>query len=98
MNYLQNIKVAESWNLRVLEIVSLEGTSSPIFLSILLSSDRIEVDIIWALVVKNLPANAGDIRDVGLIHGSGRFPGGRHGNPLQYLVWSIPWTEEPGRL
>ena len=98
MNYLQNIKVAESWNLRVLEIVSLEGTSSPIFLSILLSSDRIEVDIIWALVVKNLPANAGDIRDVGLIHGSGRFPGGRHGNPLQCLVWSIPWTEEPGRL
>lgn len=74
MNYLQNIKVAESWNLRVLEIVSLEGTSSPIFLSILLSSDRIEVDIIWALVVKNLHANAGDIRDVGLIHGSGRFP------------------------
>ena len=36
MNYLQNIKVAESWNLRVLEIVSLEGTFSPIFLSRLL--------------------------------------------------------------
>ena len=32
-------------------------------------------------VVKNLPANAGD---VGLIPESGRFPGGRHGNPLQY--------------
>ena len=37
-----------------------------------------------ALVVKNLPANAGDIRDMGLIPGSGRSPGGGHGNPLQY--------------
>ena len=36
------------------------------------------------LVVKNLPASAGDIRDVGLISGLGRAPGGRHGNPLQY--------------
>ena len=35
-----------------------------------------------ALVVKNPPANAGDIRDAGLIPGSGRFPGGGHGNPL----------------
>ena len=31
-----------------------------------------------------MPANAGDVRDVGLIPGSGRFPGGGHGNPLQY--------------
>ena len=36
-----------------------------------------------ALVVKNLPANAGDVRDVGLIPGSGRSPGGGHGNALQ---------------
>ena len=36
-----------------------------------------------ALVVKNLPANAGDIRDMGLIPGSGRSPGGEHGNSLQ---------------
>ena len=36
------------------------------------------------LVVKNLPANAGDIRDVGLIPGSGRSPGGGHGILLQY--------------
>ena len=35
------------------------------------------------LVVKNLPANAGDARDMGLIPGSGRFPGKGHGNPLQ---------------
>ena len=37
-----------------------------------------------ALVVKNLPASAGDLRDVGSIPGSGRSPGGGHGNPLQY--------------
>ena len=35
-------------------------------------------------MVKNPPANAEDIRDVGLIPGSGRSPGGRSGNPLQY--------------
>ena len=33
---------------------------------------------------KNLPANTGGIRDVGFIPGSGRAPGGEHGNPLQY--------------
>ena len=35
-------------------------------------------------MAKNLPANTGDIRDVGSIPGSGRFPGGGHGNPPQY--------------
>ena len=35
-------------------------------------------------MVKNLPANARDVRDGSLIPGSGRSPGGRHGNPLQY--------------
>ena len=34
------------------------------------------------LVVKNLPASAGDIRFAGLIPGSGRSTGGGHGNPL----------------
>ena len=37
-----------------------------------------------ALVVKNPPANAGDIRDEGSIAGLGRFPGEGHGYPLQY--------------
>ena len=37
-----------------------------------------------ALVVKYLPANAGDITDVGSIPGSGRSPGGGPGNPFQY--------------
>ena len=35
-------------------------------------------------VVKNLPANVGYVKDVGLIPGLGRSPGGGHGNPLQY--------------
>ena len=37
-----------------------------------------------ALVVKNLPANAGEIRDAGSIPESGRFPGEGNGNPIQY--------------
>ena len=42
------------------------------------------------LVVKNLPANAGDVRDAGSIPGLGRSLGGWHGNPLQY-----PCLENP---
>ena len=34
-------------------------------------------------IVKNPPTNAGDVRHMGLIPGSGRSPAGRHGNPLQ---------------
>ena len=49
------------------------------------------------LVVKNLPANAGDIRDMGSIPGLGRSPGEGHGNPLQDSCLENPWTEEPGR-
>ena len=44
-------------------------------------------------MVRNLPANAGDIRDVrdaGLIPGSGRSPGGGHGNPQQYSCLENP--------
>ena len=37
-----------------------------------------------ALVIKNLSANAGDVRDAGLIPESGRSPEGGHGNPLWY--------------
>ena len=43
-----------------------------------------------ALVVKNLTANAGDIRDPGWIPGLGRSPGGGHGNPLQYSCLGGP--------
>ena len=42
------------------------------------------------LVVKSLPANAGDIRDAGLIPGLGRSSGGGHGNPLQYSCLENP--------
>ena len=35
-------------------------------------------------MIKNPPANAGDIRDMGSVSGLERSPGGGHGNPLQY--------------
>ena len=37
-----------------------------------------------ALVVQNLPANAGDLKNTGSVPGSERSPGGENGNPLQY--------------
>ena len=43
-----------------------------------------------ALVVKNLLANAGDARDLGLIPGLWKYPGGGHGNPLQYSCLENP--------
>ena len=58
----------------------------------------------WAsqvvLEVKNPPANGGDIRDSGLILGSGRSLGGAPAWRIHSstLVWRIPWTEEPGGL
>ena len=42
------------------------------------------------LIIKNPSANAGDIKDTGLIPGLGRSPGGGHGNPLQYLCLENP--------
>ena len=42
------------------------------------------------LVVKNPPANAGDVRDMGLIPGLGTSPGGGHGNLLQYSSLENP--------
>ena len=50
--------------------------------------------MLWAsqvvLVVKNLPANAGDIKDPGSVLELGRSPGGGHGNPLQYSCLENP--------
>ena len=43
-----------------------------------------------ALVEKNLPSNAGDVRDAALILGSGRSSGERHSNPLQYSCLENP--------
>ena len=62
------------------------------------------------MLVKNLPDNAGDTRDMALIHGLGRSPGEGNGNPLQYsclenpygqrsLVGYRPWGyKESGRI
>ena len=41
-------------------------------------------------MVKNLPIDTGDLRDVGLSPGSGRFPGGGHGNILHYSCLENP--------
>ena len=42
------------------------------------------------LVVRNLPANVGDVRDPGSVSGLERSPGGEHGNPLQYSCLENP--------
>ena len=61
-----------------------------------------------SLVVKNLPANAGDVRNAGSVPGPGRSPGGGLGwedlleegmaTHSSILAWRIPWTEESGNL
>ena len=51
-----------------------------------------------ALVVKNLPDNEGDIRDMGLIPDFGRYPGGGHGNPLQYSCLENPMDRRAWRV
>ena len=52
------------------------------------------MQLIWVLVVKNLSANVGDIRDAGSIPGSGRPPGGGNGNPLRYCCLENPMDRE----
>ena len=47
---------------------------------------------------KNLPANAGVVRDAGLISGSGGSSGGGHSNPLKYSSLENPHEQEPGKL
>ena len=53
---------------------------------------------LWGLpagsVVKNLPANAGE---VGSMPGSGRSPEKEIATPSRILAWKIPWTEKPGK-
>ena len=50
------------------------------------------------LGVKNLPANAGDLRDAGSIPGLGRSPGAGNGNPLKYSCLENPMDREAGRV
>ena len=54
-----------------------------------------DMDFPGGTVVKNLPANAGD---VGSILGLGKSPGEGNGNPLLVLAWRIPWPEGPGGI
>ena len=49
-------------------------------------------------MVKNPLANADDVRDVGLVPGSGRSPGEGNNTHSSILAWGIPWTEESGGL
>ena len=77
--------------------VQWELSMFPLFLPILSFgwyNLRFYIQFIWvshmALVVKNPPANAGDITDVGLIPGLGRSLGGGHGNPLRYSCLENP--------
>ena len=63
-------------------------------IGVILSHQGILRAFLVAQMVKNLPANAGD---VGSIPGSGRFPAEGNGNHSSILAWEIPWTEEPGR-
>ena len=51
-----------------------------------------------ALVIKNPPANAGNIKGTGLIPALGRSPGGGQATHSSILAWRIPWTGEPGTL
>ena len=68
-----------------------QGVSHNVFIKQILSCL-----ILWSwasqvvLVVKNLPANAGDLRDMGSTLGLGRSPGGGHGNSLQYSCLESP--------
>ena len=52
----------------------------------------------WWLKQKASICSAVAIGDVGLIPGLGRYPGGEHGNPLQYSCWGNPMAKEPGGL
>ena len=47
-------------------------------------------------MVKNLPANAGEVRDTGSVPGLGRSSGGGHDHPFQYSCLENPMDEEPG--
>ena len=49
-------------------------------------------------MVKNLPTNTGDVRDVGSIPGLGKSLGGGHGNPLQYFYLENPMDRGHGGL
>ena len=61
------------------------------------SLDVLDGDFPGDAMVKNLPGKSGDTGDVGLILGSGRFPGGGNGNPLQYSCLENPMDRKAWR-
>ena len=79
---LQGIFLTQGSNLHLL---CLQVDSSPLSFP-----EKPESSSQVALVVKNLIANAGDIRDVGSIPGLGSFPAEGNGNPLQYSCLENP--------
>ena len=83
--------------LRLLLFDSFDGKVHPACVSLCISATYARAPQV-ALVVKNLPGNAGDIRDLASIPRSGRSPGGIMATHSRILAWRIPWTEEPGGL
>ena len=75
------------------QIGNIEINPWPFFLNLRVPDTSIGTSQV-ALVVKNPPANSGDIRDVDSIPGSGRSPGGGHGNPLQCSCLEDPMARE----
>ena len=63
-----------------------------------MSLSNISLDLAGFAVVKNPPANEGNVRNTGLILGSERSPGEENGNPLSCSSWEIPWTQALGGL
>ena len=59
---------------------------------------NLKVGLSRCLLVKDLPANAGDIRDADSIPVSEQSPAEGNNTPLQYSFLEIPWTEGPGKL
>ena len=61
-----------------------------------LSQQPGNVGIQVAVVVRNPPADTGDVRDAGSVPGWGRSPGEGHGNPLQYSCLETPMDRGVG--
>ena len=83
-------------------MLSRKRKTNTLDLDLVLTSNALLVTHRWAsqvvLGVKDLPANAGDIRDMGLIPGLENTLKKEMATQSSVLTWKIPWTEEPSRL
>ena len=75
-----------------------ENTTSSVGTLLPFISPLGSITLPWWLSSKESAAMQETGGNTGLISGSGRSPGGGHGNPLQILAWEVPWTEQPGGL